>query len=317
MHSKNKIQLRSNTIQMRIGLAACLFALWGCGTNEPDPDAGAKFALPAPLPEMTHATAFAPGVLRSSVALTHNGTQTHLLIFMPDTPASGKRPCILIAPAGTRLFHGSALEDGNPPEYLPYVQEGYIVVAYELDGDLNEHPHDREIVEAAHAFKQADAGLADARLALDYALQKVPNIDSNRIYTAGHSSAATVSLYVAEHEPRIKACIAYAPVCYLEERVPEKLITVLESSMPGYRDYIRRISPSTDVAKLTCPVFIFHADDDSNVPTEQVSRFVTELKKTNKQVTFARVATGDHYQSMIKEGIPQAIQWLKSLPATP
>jgi hypothetical protein len=48
-----------------------------------------------------------------------------------------------------------------------------------------------------------------------------------------------------------------------------------------------------------------------------VALFAADLRKTNVQATFVRVPTGNHYDSMVKEGIPQAIQWLKKLPEPP
>jgi dipeptidyl aminopeptidase/acylaminoacyl peptidase len=66
---------------------------------------------------------------------------------------------------------------------------------------------------------------------------------------------------------------------------------------------------------LKCPLFLFHADDDGNIPTEDVAAFAEAVKRTNANVTFARVPTGNHYDSMIEQGIPQAIRWLQSLPS--
>jgi fermentation-respiration switch protein FrsA (DUF1100 family) len=68
------------------------------------------------------------------------------------------------------------------------------------------------------------------------------------------------------------------------------------------------------VERLKCPVFVFHAEDDHNIPIEITRRFVELLKQQKSAVTFHIVPTGDHYQSMIVEGIPQGIKWLTSLP---
>jgi len=34
----------------------------------------------------------------------------------------------------------------------------------------------------------------------------------------------------------------------------------------------------------------------------------------NSRVTLVKTATGGHYNSMIREGVPKAIAWLKALP---
>jgi dipeptidyl aminopeptidase/acylaminoacyl peptidase len=58
-------------------------------------------------------------------------------------------------------------------------------------------------------------------------------------------------------------------------------------------------------------VFVFHANDDSNVNVSESRDFVQRLKTAGKQVEFMTVPSGDHYDSMVQEGIPAAIDWLK------
>lgn len=120
-------------------------------------------------------------------------------------------------------------------------------------------------------------------------------------------------MLVAEREPRVKACIAYAPAPDLEARLGTRAISALARVIPGYEDFIAWASPQNHTELLKCPTFLFHADDDNNVPTEQVAAFATALQQTNKQVTFVRVPTGGHAQSMIYQGIPAAIAWLNKL----
>jgi dipeptidyl aminopeptidase/acylaminoacyl peptidase len=270
-------------------------------------------AVPARFPGLGRAREIEPGIPCYEVSLPRETGASRLWIYLPRRPGRKKLPCILIAAAGSRLFDGMALGDGDRPEHLPYARAGFAVVAYEIDGALPDHPSSREILAAARAFEEADAGRVNAREALEYALAKLPGVDPRRLYTAGHSSAATLSLLVAEHEPRIKACIAYAPVCDVPARLGNRLIEALSPALPGYREFIERSSPRTSVARLRCPVFLFHADDDMNVPTHQVADFAAALQRTNPRVTFVQVPHGDHYHSMIQQGIPHAIRWLRHL----
>lgn len=252
------------------------------------------------------------GMQRYEVYLPDRGGASKLWVYLPEA-ATGKLPCILIAPAGSPLVFGMKLADGDQSEHLPYVLQGYAVVAYEISGPENKNLPDQQQISAVRQFKEAEGGIANARDALDYALARIPNIDPNRIYVAGHSSAATLALQVAENEPRIHGCIAYAPVCDLSNRPGDGVISELDGSVPGFRALMERINPITHAANLRCPLFLFHADDDRNVPTSDVARFYDDVRKTNKNVTFARVPTGGHYDSMLRQGIPQAIRWLKSL----
>jgi dipeptidyl aminopeptidase/acylaminoacyl peptidase len=145
----------------------------------------------------------------------------------------------------------------------------------------------------------------------------VPGVDPDRIYTAGHSSAATLSLLVAEHEPGIKGCVAFAPASDVEKRLGAQGVAALDGAVPGFADFVRRTSPLTNAARLRCPLFLFHADDDTNVKVEESARFADLVRRTNSRVTFVRVPTGGHYEPMIREGIPRAIAWFQSLPAPP
>ncbi|HEX2951812.1 MAG TPA: prolyl oligopeptidase family serine peptidase, partial [Armatimonadota bacterium] len=163
------------------------------------------------------------------------------------------------------------------------------------------------------AFRAVDGGVVNGKAAIDYALANVPGIDANRLYSAGHSSAATVSLLLAEHEPRIKACIAYAPVFNVADRVSAKLIEIIEPSIPDFRQYLTQISPSSNLNKLTCPVFLFHADDDSNVQRNTIDPYAAQLKHLNPKADYVTVPTGEHYDSMLTNGIPKAIAWLKRM----
>jgi dipeptidyl aminopeptidase/acylaminoacyl peptidase len=91
-------------------------------------------------------------------------------------------------------------------------------------------------------------------------------------------------------------------------------LPVLERAIPGFAEFIRFSSPKTHVDKLKCPVFLFHAQDDNVVPYQQSAEFAERLKNVNQQVTFVSTPQGGHYDSMIREGVPKAIDWLKKLP---
>ncbi len=264
-------------------------------------------------PPMGPPTRIKPGIDRYIVTATCRGRQTVLWVYLPSTVGANPLPCVLIAPAGTRLIHGSDLGDNDMPEHLPYVRAGFAVVAYELAGNMTDLHDPQGVFNAVRAYKDAEAGLENARAALDYIAARIPRIDRRRIYAAGHSSAGTVALDLAAHEPRIRACAAYAPACDLDKRVAHQVVVSFGKLIPDFAAYIHRNSPIANVATLHSPVFLFHADDDSNVPTADVDAFAATLRKTNGNVTYVKVPTGDHYDSMIQQGIPAAIHWLKSL----
>jgi hypothetical protein len=70
---------------------------------------------------------------------------------------------------------------------------------------------------------------------------------------------------------------------------------------------------------FSCPVFVVHADDDPNpnctLPDNQA--FADAMRAAKKDITIQRVASGGHYMSMLKEGIPAGIAFLKAHGAKP
>ena len=193
---------------------------------------------------------------------------------------------------------------------MPYAKAAYAVVAFDIDGTFDSNNKSMANIRATYAkFSAAGGGVVNGKNALEYVLAKLPEVDPERLYAAGHSSAAVWALLFAEHEPRIKGCIAYAPLADLFGKNPSERASI-ERELRG----IARFSPLEGIERLKCPVFVFHAEDDHNVSIEITRRFVEQLKQTNSNVTLHTTPTGGHYQSMIVEGIPQGIQWLKSLP---
>ncbi|MEZ6067387.1 MAG: prolyl oligopeptidase family serine peptidase [Planctomycetaceae bacterium] len=145
-------------------------------------------------------------------------------------------------------------------------------------------------------------------------MAKVPEVDPSRIYVAGHSSAGTVALLTAEHEPRIAGCIAYAPCSDVEDFLSEALSDpFLPRFLPGLREFAKRSSPRTHVAKLKCPTFLFQAADDSVVDANTTRQFRSLLQAQGTSVTYKEVPSGDHYDPMIESGIPAAIAWINGL----
>ncbi len=241
-------------------------------------------------------------------------------IYLPpgDHPA-GSLGCILIAPAGTNLLTGNALDDATyHTEALPYARAGYAAVTYSLDGGLpagSDGSSDDDLATAYRGFSAAFAGLANARAALEFVLARLPQVDPRRIFAAGHSSAGTLALLFAEHEPRLKGCIAYAPQTDVEAHLSLMLrLLVVTNKFPGIVDFARRSSPQTHVARIQCPVFLFWAADDSVVAPEGIQRFATMLGSLRQDVTIKTVPNGQHYESMVDPGMGLAIDWLKRLP---
>ncbi len=259
--------------------------------------------------------------LRTANTSTDPGFRTRMRIYMPESATEPHSiPCVLVAPAGTPLLHGCNIEDSSyHKETLPYARAGMAVVHYSIDGWLSPAAasgsnvqHMKAIAASFKEFLSAEAGITNGRVALEFALAKLPQVDPTKIYCAGHSSAATLALQLAASEPRIAKCAAYAPMCDLRTRLSELLIDPdAEAMFSGVREYVNAKSPTRLIPRFHCPVFIFHSQDDNNEPWETSNQFCNAMKAAGKDCTLESIPTGDHFQSMIDVGIPKGIEWFK------
>lgn len=276
---------------------------------------------PPAFPELGPGVVLEPGVRFHEVRLGPNdptpespGHRGKLWLYLPDGPHDPRAlPCILIAGAGSNLITGMDLGAGDRREHLPYVRAGFAVLAYELDGARQESDGGEALLRSCQAFLAAQAGLVNARNALGFLERRVPEVDLRRVYAVGHSSAATLALLVAENEPRIRGCVAFAPVLDTAARFPEPARAELVRLLPDAVDFFDRYNPRQHEGAIACPVFLFHAEDDSNVPVSESLGCRDRLASLGKSVTLETVPTGDHYEAMVKQGIPLAIAWLKRL----
>ncbi len=246
------------------------------------------------------------------------GENTQMNVYLPkgDNHSAGSLGCILVAPAGTNLLVGSSLDgDDYHDETLPYAQAGYAVIQYSLDGNLDQDNVSTIVLQRSYlAFKQAEAGRANISNVWRFIKSEMPEINLNRVYTAGHSSAGTVSLLAAIHIPGLAGCIAYAPCTDPEAfHADFKTVPGISAALPGYVEFDRKNSPIRLANTLSKPLFLFQAKDDSVVSIEETKRFAAAVKKNNPAVEFVEVPSGDHYDPMIKQGIPAAIEWLKKV----
>jgi dipeptidyl aminopeptidase/acylaminoacyl peptidase len=247
------------------------------------------------------------------------GQSMRFWAYLPpgDHPAKSL-PCVFVAPAGTPFITGQRLGIDDRPEHLPYVKAGFAVIAYELDGQRTVHT-DAALLAAISQFMAVHGGVDNAHTAVDYALVRMPEIDPERLYAAGHSSAANLALDVAAADPRIKACCAYAPCPDLRKRLKPRFVASVSQKLPEFGAFIDSASPSQHIDELKAkPVMLFTAADDKNIPTQSVRDFAADLRQAGAaQVKLVTADSGGHHQSMIDMGIPAGIEFLKELRATP
>ncbi len=235
-------------------------------------------------------------------------------VYLPK-PMPTKPGVVLVPPAGGNLHSNPTLDEADRPEHLPYAAAGFVTVSFSLPGVITDPQSEAAITAAVKDFRSRRAGVSAATRALDLVLQVVPDVDRKRIYAAGHSSAGTLALLFAALDPRVRAVAAFAPVPDALARADAEVQQILEEMSPGFTEFMKWESPTSYVSKYAVPVFLFHAIDDGNVPYAGSKSFAAALESHGVATTFVSAQTGDHYDSMIKEGVPAAVVWLGKLGA--
>ena len=285
----------------------------GCGRSVPQSTTPLTSAnTVTEYPPLGEGKLIEPGIKFYETMVHSSVGQRKLWLYLPDPLPAGNLSCILIGPAGSRLFHGMALGDGDRDEHLPYVKAGFAVVAFEIYSPLNDKPTDEEVKQATRQFLSGDGGLFDVRIALDYAKKRVPRINLEKIFIAGHSSAATLALQAIVSENDLAGCIAYAPCTDLERHFNDGLAE-LNQYAPGFADFVKRSSPINLAANIRKPLFLFHAEDDTTIDRAQIDKFRANSPNGKGTLRFVSVKSGGHYDSMIHKGIPAGIKWLKQV----
>ncbi|MCH9654148.1 MAG: prolyl oligopeptidase family serine peptidase [Planctomycetes bacterium] len=244
------------------------------------------------------------------------GAKMKFRVYLPpDIDPASPVPCILVPPAGSNLLTGMEIDsyDLSPnPEHEPYVKAGFAVITFSLDGPLlgREQASNQEVKMAHKDFKKSKAGLVNCVHAFLETQAIIPGIDKNNVFIAGHSSAGTLSLLFAEHYPQIKGCLAYAPSVDLKKSMAD-FLPQIKPLIPDIEDFLRLSSPQTHIKDLKCPVFLFHSRGDQVTSFQNSYQFASQLTAQGTDVEFVAGNGSDHYQTMIDEGLPKGIEWLK------
>lgn len=269
------------------------------------PSAGAISPGPANVDEKAYAVVFEERTIETKVG------SMRVWLYAPD-PMPESPGLVIVPPAGGNPLSGKRLEEGDRPEHVPYVEQGFIVASFDVSGVMSEEQNDVEALASIRTFIKAEGGVLNATAALDTAFIAYPDVDLERVYAAGHSSAGTQALLFAAMEPRVKAVAAYA--CVVDRGNSDMLVRLLQSDVPEIGEFLIRTSPLTYADALAKkPVFLFHALDDSVVDPSETQQLFDAMTNRNAYTKRVTVEHGDHYQPMIDEGIPQALEWFDSL----
>lgn len=241
------------------------------------------------------------------------GEAMQFRVYLPAGEASpGSLSCVLVPPAGSNLLSGLSLDGGDyHDEALPYAEAGMVVINYSIDGAVADDENTDEIKEGYEAFRAAGAGVINGRNAMELVKETLPQVNPEKIFSAGHSSAGTLSLLLASHLSELAGAVAYAPICDLDRDYGELSDDLsVRLQYPRISSFIVRSSPITHVEAIEVPVFLFFAKDDERVSLEDGRSFARQIEDRGGDSDVATVSAGGHYNSMITDGIPRGIEWM-------
>ena len=172
------------------------------------------------------------------------------------------------------------------------------------------YPNIRGSLGRGRSFEELDNGrlrqnaVKDIGALLDW-IATQPNLDKDRVMIAGPSYGGFIALASAiEYGNRIRAVNPAFAITdfpsFLEStevsRQANRNAEYGDPADPEMRAFLSRISPLTNIAKLTVPVFIAAGAKDTRVPVSQAETLVKALKANGAPVWYVRFEDAGHEQ---------------------
>ncbi len=203
-----------------------------------------------------------------------------------------KRPAVVYLHGGTSLGAGD-FDDAARKFY----ESGFIVFMPSMRGE-NGNPGSSEM-----CFGE----VKDAMAAVEY-VSKLPEVDKNLIFVAGHSIGGTNAMLLAEVCPGIRkvaACGGY-PNMYHTGPYPDAPFKD-ETKERFYR------SPQQFVSELKCPLLLLYGGDDKGdvMYAEQAEEMRREGLKELKKITVETIPHKDHFTAL-SPAIDSMIEFFRS-----
>ncbi len=314
---------RHSSVISNVGICAIAFAslVSGC-TSRPTSELDIGSIKVPEFPERPEkATARLKKVQKYEVELGEQGgiyktpgVGGKLWVYLPSGKhAEGTLPCIL-SPANRTMDYsqtqGAELNEFNEQFYLEFAQKGFAVVAYELDGGRHNPLNKASFGPAYAAFKASGAGVINGRNALEYAVQRLPEVSAEKIFVLGFDSSSSEALLFASHESRVAGVAAIEPIVDVPNSVKAYQFEEESPHSPGLKEFLQQKSPHAHIKALKCPTFLFHNPDKGSGPAPgDVEGFATRLKQQGTDVTLEVIHDGPG--TARTEGLQSALAWLR------
>lgn len=232
----------------------------------------------------------APEELR---AVESDGTRVHTWCLQPK--GEGPHPTILeihggpMAMYGYRYFH----------EFQCLVHAGYAVVYTNPRGSQGYGKHFCDAI----IGQWGDKDYRDVLAGLDAALAAYPNLDSNRLGTAGGSYGGFMVNWLVSHTERFKAAVTMRSVVNRFSAMGSSDLGWLRVPQYGTKPWWEEIepywqqSPLRYASNIHTPLLIEHQEHDHRLPVEQAEQLYSALKYLGRTVEMILYPNESHGMS--------------------
>ena len=218
---------------------------------------------------------------------TFDGKSISGFYFKPAAQFGGKRPVIIDIHGGPEgQFRPYFLGRSN---YYP-AEMGIAMIFPNVRGSTG---YGKTFVTLDNGFLREDS-YKDINSLLDWIAQQ-PDLDASRVMVTGGSYGGFMTLAVAtNYNDRIR--------CSLDIVGPSNLVTFLENTSgyrqdlrrveygderdPKMREFLERIAPANNAAKITKPLFVIQGKNDPRVPRTEAQQMVAVVRKNGIPVWF-------------------------------
>jgi dipeptidyl aminopeptidase/acylaminoacyl peptidase len=224
-----------------------------------------------------------------------DGQQISGFLYRPARKFKGKRPVIID-------IHGGP-EAQSRPAFLGrmnyYLNE--LGVAILLPNVRGSSGAGKTFLAADNGFRREDA-VKDIGALLDW-LPTQPDLDPKRVMVAGGSYGGYMSLAVAtKYSDRIRAAIDIVGisnfVSFLERtesyRRDLRRVEYGDERDPKMREFLQKISPTTNAKNIKVPLFVIHGQNDPRVPLNEAQQIVQSVRQNGVPVWYLMAKDEGH-----------------------
>jgi dipeptidyl aminopeptidase/acylaminoacyl peptidase len=224
-----------------------------------------------------------------------DGREISGIVNLPPARFAGKRPVLIEIHGGPE---GQA-EFGFIGRYNYLVEElGIALIRPNVRGSEG---YGKTFLSLDDGMKREDS-VKDIGALLDW-IATQPNLDASRVLVSGGSYGGYMSLAVATHyADRIAGAIDVVGisnfVTFLQNtesyRRDLRRVEYGDERDPAMREFLMRISPLTDAAKITKPLFVVAGRNDPRVPYTEGEQIVAKARANGTTVWYLRGENEGH-----------------------